>query len=80
MESEVMISETGPEYCPKCGGKCVDGMFSWFRATGDRFLDGFEENVISGQCSIRIFGKRFKESKMTRTGKTIKFFENQQNA
>ena len=35
------------------------------RSTGDRFLDGFEENVISGQRSIRIFGKRFMESEMT---------------
>ena len=35
------------------------------RATGDRFFDGFEENVISGQRSIRIFGKRFMESEMT---------------
>ena len=34
-------------------------------ATGDRFLNGFEENVISGQRSIRIFGKRFMESEMT---------------
>ena len=34
-------------------------------ATGDRFLDGFEENVISGPRSIRIFGKRFMESEMT---------------
>ena len=33
--------------------------------TGDRFLNGFEENVISGQRSIRIFGKRFMESEMT---------------
>ena len=30
-----------------------------------RFLNGFEENVISGQRSIRIFGKRFMESEMT---------------
>ena len=29
-----------------------------------RFLNGFEENVISGQRSIRIFGKRFMESEM----------------
>ena len=35
------------------------------RATGDRFFEGFEENVISGQRSIRIFGKRFMESEMT---------------
>ena len=40
-------------------------MSSWLRATGDRFLDGFEENVISGQRSIRIFGKLFMESEMT---------------
>ena len=40
-------------------------MAKWFWATGDRFLDGFEENVISGQRSIRIFGKRFMESEMT---------------
>ena len=64
-------------------------MAKWLRATGDRFLDGFEENVISGQRSIRIFGKRFMESEMTsilvqgvgpEQGKTTKFFENQQNA
>ena len=41
-------------------------MPGWFRSTHDRFLDGFEENLISGQRSIRIFGKRFMESEMTR--------------
>ena len=30
-----------------------------------RFLDGFEENVISAMLRIRIFGKRFMESEMT---------------
>ena len=36
-----------------------------FESIPDRFLNGFEENVISGQRSIRIFGKRFMESEMT---------------
>ena len=40
-------------------------MAKWFWATGDRLLDGFEENVISGQRSIRIFGKLFMENEMT---------------
>jgi hypothetical protein len=40
-------------------------MPGWLRSTHDRFLDGFEENLISGQRSIRIFGKRFMESEMT---------------
>ena len=40
-------------------------MSKWFWANGDRFLNGFGENVISGQRSIRIFGKRFMESEMT---------------
>ena len=48
-----------------------------------------EENVISGQRNIRIFGKRFMESEMTsilvqgvgpEQGNTTKFFENHQNA
>ena len=61
-------------------------MPGWFRSTHDRFLDGFEENVISGQRSIRIFGKRFMESEMTsilvqgtgpEQGKTTKLLENQ---
>ena len=33
--------------------------------TGDRFLDGNGQYVISAQRSIRIFGKRFMESGMT---------------
>ena len=54
-------------------------------ASGDRFLNGFEESVISGQRSIRIFGKRFMESEMTsilvqgtrpEQGKTNKLLEN----
>ena len=40
-------------------------MANWLRATGGSFLNGFEENVISGQRSIRIFGKLFMESGMT---------------
>ena len=40
-------------------------IIKWFWATGARFLDGFEENLISGQRIIRIFGKRFMESEMT---------------
>ena len=32
--------------------------------TGERFLDGFGENVISELRSIRIFGKRFIESEI----------------
>ena len=64
-------------------------IIKWFWATGDRFLDGFEENVISGQRSIRIFGKRLMESEMTsilvqgsgpEQEKTTKFIETQQNA
>ena len=64
-------------------------MAKWLQATGGRFLDGFEENVISGQRSIRIFGKRFMESEMTsilvqgvgpEQEKTTKFFEKQQIA
>ena len=59
-----MISETGPEYCSECEKIYPVRISSWFWATGDRFLDEFEENVISGQRSIRIFGKRFMESEM----------------
>ena len=32
---------------------------------GTLILNGFEEDVISGPRSIRIFGKRFMESEMT---------------
>ena len=56
-----------------------------FESIPDRFLNGFDENVISGQRSIRIFGKRFMESEMASIlvevllKKTTKFIENQQN-
>ena len=58
------MSRENPSFGLDLGMELSVRIFKWFRATGDRFLDGFEENVISGPRSIRIFGKRFMESEM----------------